>query len=102
MTQFAPVREAHRLWLQTQPQMFLEVDDLTTHSGVEQLVAHQAHNLEVAGSRPAPATPDAGTIALRVPGHPLLTEGTDEPLVVVSPGEERPASATDPSTKETS
>lgn len=31
-------------------------DDSTLHRGVEQLAARQAHNLEVAGSNPAPAT----------------------------------------------
>ncbi len=52
---FAPVREARRLWERSQPQMFFEVDDLSTRSAVEQLVAREPHQLQVAGSSPARA-----------------------------------------------
>ncbi len=52
---FQPVRQAHALWLTTQPQLLLDVDEITERSRVAQLVAREAHNLEVAGSSPAPA-----------------------------------------------
>ena len=52
---FEPVRLARAAWERTQPQMFFEVDDLTTRSAVEQLVAREPHKLEVAGSSPARA-----------------------------------------------
>ncbi len=53
---FEPVREARRLWLRTDDQLSLEVDDLTT-SRRGAVAARLAHNQEVAGSIPAGAIP---------------------------------------------
>lgn len=81
--------EAQRAWERTQPQLFFEVDDLTSLPGVSANGDPCPHSSR--GFLPPAETPDAGTVTRSAPGS-LLTKG-DGTSVVVPVSVERPASA---------